>query len=447
MNLTLLLVLVIVFAFAVGHLARRLGAGAIRLTGVEFVVVGVLIGPSFGWDWMTKETLARLDPLVSLLLGLAGLVLGLRFRRSLRHLDATGAGMTSTLLTIVLVGGCMLACLVALVPPPQSTDFVVEQVIARYGDYVMELHFASTHLWLAVALGCAASVVSTAAVDAVVRDAKSSGPATVLLEATGTMAQVVPVLVLGLSLATARATGSEAPFKMRVAEWALASVGAALVSGLLFGLFMGRERDPNRIYLATVGLVTFASGVGAALGISPLFMNLLAGITVSATSPHAEQVRERLERLHHPLFVLLMVFAGAHWSPPVAGAWLLPGVYVVTRTLARRLVTQPTAVMFMETVPRARRLGAGLLSQGIMAVAIGLYASRRFPEYSATILTTVLGGILLSDLFADRLLREVLIDAGEAGKLAPSGATGTPAGSDPPLADPSPSPAKGIRCE
>jgi len=439
-NLTLVLVLVVFFAFAVGHLVTRFASRFVRLTGAEFVLVGVLIGPHFAWPLMTLDGLARLDPLISLLLGLAGFVLGLRFRTVLKAVDAAGAGLASTLLTILGSGLALLGALVVLAPDAPAKDFVVDYPLVRLGGWVAELHFTSDQLWVAVALACAAGVVSTAAIDAVVRLARAQGPVTRLVETSGTMAQVMAVLVLGLAMSTARATGAETPFHLTVVEWAMASVGAAVVSGLLFGLFIGRESDANRVYLATVGLVTFASGVGAALGISPLFINLLAGVTVSATSPHADQVCRQLDRLHHPIFVLMMVFAGAHWSLPPAEFWVLPVVYLATRIAARRLVTPLTASMFLESVPRARRLGAGMLSQGIMAVAIGLYAVQRFPEQASPILTTVLVGVLASDLFSDRALRNVLIDAGEAGQGAlPDGSDSDRPGDGDDRCDPVPS--------
>jgi len=46
-------------------------------------------------------------------------------------------------------------------------------------------------------------------------------------------------------------------------------------------------------------------------------------------------------------------------------------------------------------------------------VAIGMNFAIRFPEFASLILTTVLVGTLLSDLFSMRSLRALLADAGE----------------------------------
>ena len=75
--------------------------------------------------------------------------------------------------------------------------------------------------------------------------------------------------------------------------------------------------------------------------------------------------------------------------------------------------------LFLEDKLVTRRVGNGLLSQGTLAVAIGVNFAQRFPSFSSLILTTVLVGTLLSDLFSARALRALLADAGELGQEAP----------------------------
>jgi hypothetical protein len=76
--------------------------------------------------------------------------------------------------------------------------------------------------------------------------------------------------------------------------------------------------------------------------------------------------------------------------------------------------------LLLEDRLATRRLGNGLLSQGTLAVAIGVNFAQRFPTFASLILTTVLVGTLLSDLFSARALRSLLADAGELGQEPPS---------------------------
>jgi Kef-type K+ transport system membrane component KefB len=234
-----------------------------------------------------------------------------------------------------------------------------------------------------------------------------------VIEAAARASQLTAIFVLGLVLASARATDAANRFAMTVTEWELAAVAIGVVCGLLFGLFVGRESESSRIFLATIGLVTFASGIGSALGISPLFVNLLAGVTVSVASPHADKLREQLERLAHPLFVLIMVFAGAMWTPVSGTLWIVVAAYVLFRFASRRAAMSFITGSFLETPLQTPRLGNGLLAQGTLAPAIAVNCTLRFPEFDAVLLSTVLVGALASELWSQQALRKLLDDAGE----------------------------------
>ncbi|MEZ4226579.1 MAG: hypothetical protein R3B13_36870 [Polyangiaceae bacterium] len=416
MNLTLVLVLVVIFSFGIGHLLTRYASRFVTLSGAEYILVGVLIGPHFPWKLVSEAALIQLTPLIALLLGLVGFVIGLRGAERERKLDVTLVGWVSAILVLLCVAAAAIPVLRWFVPVNEiNADFVVNQLLFRGFGWVVEIHFASTHLWVALGIGASAAVASPLLLENMHRMTGAAGRVTLMLEATARSSQVLAVLVLGGVLATARATEAAGRFSMTVAEWELAAVGVGVVSGLLFGLFIGRESEPSRIFLATIGLVTFASGIGAALSISPLFVTMLAAVTVSVTSSHADRVREHVSRLQHALFVLLMIFAGALWDPVRGYAWLLPVGYVLVRFAVRRLATALCVKAFLEQPLLTRRLGNGLLSQGTLAVAIGVNFAQRFPEFASLILTTVLIGTILSDLFSTRMLRALLSDAGELG--------------------------------
>ena len=416
MNLTVILVLVVIFSFGVGHLLNRYAARFISLSGAEYILVGVLIGPHFPWKLMSEAALSSFSPLISLLLGLVGFVLGLRGQETPRRLDEAVVGFVSSGLVLLGVSALVLPALIYLVPLDQvASDFAIQESVFYFRGYVVELNFGSTHLWAALATGAAATVASPMLMDSMRRVHGARGRVSNLMSAVARSSQLTAVIVLGLVLVSARATDHGTRFSLSVTEWQVAAVALGILSGLLFGLFIGRETDSNRIFLATVGLVTFASGVGAGLGVSPLFLNLVAAVTVGLTSPHAAKLRAELDRLQHALFVLVMIFAGALWNPVSNWMWALPLLYVVGRLIFRRAFTQLSARLFLEQRLRTRRLGNGLLAQGTLAVALGVDFAQRLPALASLVLTTVLIGTLLSDVFSGRALRSLLADAGELG--------------------------------
>lgn len=415
MSLTVLLVLVVIFSFAVGHFLTRTASRFVTLSGTEYVLVGVLIGPQFMWNLLSVEALQAFEPLISLLLGLAGFVLGLRTRQALGNTSHAATGLATVLSVIAVTAACLLP-LVEWLAPHRAAEFQVTREVFRVKSYVFELHFSSEALWTALVLGCVAGTVSTSLVNRVCDATAATGRVTQFAKSASAVAQNVSVIVFGLTLSSMRASSHEAALHLTVIEWAVAAIGAAVGTGLLFTLFIGREDDPSRIFLATIGLVTFASGVGVALEISPLFINLLAGITVAATSNHADRVRDHLDRLQHPLFVLITIFAGAHWLPTRGWLWLLPLAYVVSRVVGGSLLTPVMSRLFMNDVPQGLRLGRAFLSQGTLAIAIGLNDAIWRPRHAPLVLTTVLVGVFACDLFSDRLLRRLLADAGETGR-------------------------------
>lgn len=412
MSLTVLLVLVVIFSFAVGHLLTRYASRYVALSGAEYLLVGVLIGPQVPPRLMTAESLSQLEPLIALLLGLVGFVVALHTRDALRNVRNALTGLFSAVLVMLTVAAATLFVADRLLPAtPDALSRRWE--LLSVGNYALDLTLTTSHLWMALAVGAAACVASPFVIESSAKMLRAKGPVTDLLLASATISQVLAVVVIGMALATARSTEAANRVGLGIGVWAAAAAGVGIVCGLLFTLFIGQEKDATRIFLATAGAVIFASGVGTALGISPLFVNLVAGVTVAITSRHAGRLREELDRLQHPLFVLVMIFAGALWAPVSGWAWIFPIVYLVVRYGARRIWTQSMAQAMSRTPLRAARLGNGLLAQGTMAVAVGVDFAQRFPDYAPAVLTTVLLGTLVSDLWSARALRAVLLDAGE----------------------------------
>ena len=89
------------------YVAERFRARFHVATGVEFVVLGVLVGPHVT-DVMTPDVLNQLGPVISLAVGAVGLVLGLEFptaiRRTMRA-EALELSFFGVLGTVLIVGG------------------------------------------------------------------------------------------------------------------------------------------------------------------------------------------------------------------------------------------------------------------------------------------------------------------------------------------------------
>lgn len=430
-NTTLILVALIVSAFVASRLLHRYAERVALVSGIEYAVVGVLIGPLMPWGLIGEDTLRSLDLLISLLLGLVGFTIGLHAREALRRFDHFLAGSAAALLIALVVGLTVLG-LLQWIEPAYLADPAPLLAIPVWTDgaRLYQLWAANDALWLALTLGAAAAIASSTAIRAATERWQAEGPPVVLLHDLAAAGHVIAVLLFGLALAGDRAIDAADNYGLSLVEWSLLIGAAGGITGLLFMIFIGGAEDDLRLYLATLGVVIFAAGIGAALGVSPLFVNMVAGLTVAATSVHGDRLRVNLDQLHRPASILLMVFAGIAWRPIAGWLWLIPIAYLLTRVGTRLLASRWAVSTFVHGV-ELRRVGGGLIGQGALAAAIALSYAQGHSERGHLVLSAVLLPMLITDLFAVRTLRGVLANAGAIrprAKLArePSGPTPSP---------------------
>jgi Kef-type K+ transport system membrane component KefB len=411
-NTTLILVALIVSAFLVSRLLHRYAERVALVSGIEYAVVGVLIGPVMPWDLINEDTLESLDLLISLLLGLLGFMVGLHTREVLRRFEHFLAGSLAAVVVVLIVGLTVLG-MVQWLEPKYLLDPVpmISIPVWTDGTRLYQIWAADDALWLALTLGATAAIASSTAIESAVERWQAEGPPVVLLRDFANAGQVVAIMLFGIALAGDRAIHTADNYGLSLVEWSLLIGAAGAMTGLLFTIFIGGAEDDLRLYLVTIGVVIFAAGIGAALGISPLFVNLVAGLTVAATSAHGDRVRDNLDQLRRPASVLLMVFAGIAWRPVVGWMWLIPVAYLVTRVGARLIASRWAVATFVHGV-EFRRIGGGLIGQGTLAAAVALSYAQGHPEPGRLVLSAVLVPMLITDFFAVRTLRQVLANAG-----------------------------------
>ena len=393
MNTTIALVLIIVFAFVASRLLKRHAPAYFAFSGAEYLALGVVLGPLVT-NFVTPTALLHLGPVISLLLGLVGFTLGLMLREHVSNIRVVAPRFLAAIIAIAIPGA---ACYLFLRYAP----------IEGLADEYM--------LLLSAAIGVVASVSSTSRIDAVARLLSADGWVTRNLRAFSVVSDVIAVFCFGVISAAmrTRVVTTDLFDRFNTLSWLGASVLIGFICGLLFIAFIGKVRSTPHIFLATLGCVIFASGVASAVGLSPLFVNLIVGATLALLSPHTEILRPVIQRLEHPTFILLLIFAGIVWEP-VGQVWLwafLP-IYLVVRFVGLRVGTG-SMLPLIPGHTRVRRFGMGLLAQGVIAVAIAVDFWQLSPEHSSFVLTTLLLAILAQDFLATRALRRVLADAEE----------------------------------
>ena len=405
MTSSLILTILLVFSFTLGRFIRRFQTPSFVFSGILYVLFGLVLGPHFGFGILSETLIEKLDPLTSLLIGITGCLLGLRLKSLLQHRSILLTGLLSAALVFLGIFLVFVFLNPYFLPADYST--VAGMPFEVFG-IAFRPNFEINQLWFCLGIGATACSASLLNLGTASRKLKTDMEISLILSHLTNAVQILAIVLIGVCLASARANLTADRLHMTLAEWVIASAVSGIICGFLFSIFIGRQSNPERILLAALGTIIFASGIGLLLGISALFVCFTTGATISLASRYSEPLQKNLIRLEEPIFVLLLIISGATWTPEWSTLWFLPLIYFVVRFLLFSFV--PEHIYRQLGRKKYHRLGQGLIGQDLMAVAIALSFSRQFPDLAQMFLTTLLGSIFLNDFLASPLLKRVLLD-------------------------------------
>lgn len=386
--------------------------------GAEYVLLGVLLGPRVS-GLLGAAQVQDLTPIVSLAAGWLGMLLGSYFRlptlallpRS--HVATAFAEAVATFLAA-------LAALLALF------RFVAGQA---WPDVVVQ----------AVTLAAIATLSSPAAVDAFAGRARVRAPILPVLQLTARIDALVAVVAFGLVLAIYH-QGEVAPAVRTptATEWAVINLAVGVASGVLFHLFLGprgsaeEPEGASRLFVALAGAIVVASGASYYLNLSPIYTNLILGFILSNSGSSHRDVTRLLLATERPVYLALLIFAGAAWSPGSVDLLFIAPAFVAIRLAARYFGGRLAGMHVAPPEMRTPGLARGLLAQGGIGVAIAVnYAQVRPDLNPRLVLTATLLSVLLFEVVASRESAAFLTSLEpEAAKVEPP-AQSEPAGKAP----------------
>lgn len=344
-----------------------LGLTPVVAPAVVFVPIGAVLGPSFT-NVLNPTALGYLDAVVAVALAVlgvfAGLALDLRGERNRRILAAASVEATVTLLA---VGGALLVLLVSwklplLLPP----------------------------VLVALTLGLCASVSSAGG-------EHDASPTHAIAAGIADVDDVLPIVVSGVLVVM---LGSVAPVPIWSAvAWLFRTIVLGIAVGTAGWLLFERahSRAERNVFIA--GIVALIGGTSSFLGLSPLLAGLMAGLLWVWLPGHADRVvRSDLQRVQHPLIVVLLLVAGASCEFSREAVWLT-GPLVLFR-LTGKLMGGWLA-MRVQGLVTASELGLHLIAPGLLGIAVALYLLQavRTPGMTA-VLTAVVAATLASEALA-----------------------------------------------
>ncbi len=395
MNAAALLLALLVVAYIGSSLALSRGVrGYSSPSGVEYVLLGVALGPG-ALGLVERTTLASMTPIAVFGLGWIALEQGV-------ECGFAGERRVSWKRAVL---GCVLAGLLAT-----TIATVVHVVLER-----LHLVERADVWWVSIGVALVSCESTRHGLRWVREHHGAEGPLSQLISDISSADSAVPLVALGWWF-TARAQALP-PVLLRLPSFGLAL--AELVFGALLGLLVTALLKTTTRAVDGWGVVLGGALIGVGVthgaGMSWLTTLFAMGVTLSLFAIQRERVRVALEQSEHAVLLPILVLAGAHIDlkqvPDLA--LILPVAFVAR--VAFTLVVGNVARVVSPIAARAGVwLGPSLMSSGAVTVCIGFACALHRPGLvGQMILAAAVVDTLMGELIGPIALRRSLQHAGE----------------------------------
>jgi Kef-type K+ transport system membrane component KefB len=383
------LILIVGAAYLAAHVLFEWLADRYRIvSGAEYLILGILLGPQVS-GFMSADVVTSFAPFMTLALGWTGAALGMNFYLP-RLMRVPAHTFTVALLEAIL------------------TFLVVSAVMVVAFSWAFDLTYRQVIL-PALSLGAIATAAASSAV--ALLSPGTPHPVVEQLEMTALIDGAFAITAFGILLCVVHIDVSIGPRALTPTEWAVITIGIGVIGGTLFHLFLGPERNPDRLFIAMAGAIILASGAAAYLRLSPLLPAMIIGAILVNTSTSRDDLQRMMNAVEKPLYFVLLLFAGAAWKPSRLH-WVLPVILYVFLRMAAKLGSARLAARLLGSKElRQSNWGRGLLGQGILALAIALsYSLNDMTIVPNVVLTAAIATVIVTDIFGVRIVTAMIAE-------------------------------------
>jgi len=371
------------------RLKMPLFARGFYLTGIEFLFLGLLLGPHF-LNIINNETVEELAPLTILLLGWIGLLFGFQFEiPKLKRIS--GKFFTAAAVESVLTFGMVFTGTMYILP-----------VIGTIPDGIITT--------AALIMGAAAA--STAQTGLALRKPDSfpeHRKTLKLLRYISSIDGLTGILILGFAfLSRDSISNYSLTISERIAGF-LIPIFACTGFMILYLLFLIRRKQESELSLVVIGMAIFTSGAAMILNFSPLFANFLLGVCIVNLTRDKERIFNLLVSVEKPVYLLLLIFLGCMLQPPEPWMLLAAALFFLFRTMGKMSGGYIVTCLQKKETHLKPYLGYGLLEQGGLPFAILYDFYQGFPGKTAgQIISIVIISIIFNDFISPIMLNRLL---------------------------------------
>lgn len=375
-------------------------------TGIEYIFLGVLLGPSFS-NWLNStfnfnipmflndSILSQLNPGISASIGFIGFIYGLNFKiREFSNAKPEHWRLvfSDMLFSFIIVGGISFGAFTYLFPQLS----LVDRIAAAY------------------ALSIASGVTSFFLIKNLRENYNLDGKVSISLSNYSLININLNIFLYGLLFAIIH-KGEKVYISFTPVEWIVLSILLTFLVGFLFFIFIGREKDQNKLFVAVLGIVLFTSGIAYYMNFSPLYMNFILGAVVANLSKITDELETSLERIFHPLSILIVIFAGFYWVPSGIYTFLIGAVAIILL----RILSKYTSgyIAFASAYDKDlldAKIGRGMLTQDIVVCAMVIdYINVYQNTLTPIVVSVILVSVIVFSIFGYNSSKNLMIDTGE----------------------------------
>jgi len=280
-------------------------------------------------------------------------------------------------------------------------------------SYAIEYSFQverSVAILAGVALGAIAVASTPAGLDVAFGQSRTTAPVVRQIEVALGMDGLVSVLAFGLLLAWAHESQPMLVRSLTTTEWVVITIGIGVVGGALFHLFLGEEREPDRLFISVAGAVVLVSGTAWYLELSPTLAAMIMGMILANTTRNPTPIRKVLAAAERPFYYTLLLLAGATWQPDASIVWwLILAHYFVLRTLSKLWGSAIVTWWNRAQAGVGLDWGRALIGQGRLTIALALdYGRRSELPFGDLVFTCAAVSVLFTEFFAARFVRSAV---------------------------------------
>jgi Kef-type K+ transport system membrane component KefB len=132
--------------------------------------------------------------------------------------------------------------------------------------------------------------------------------------------EVFGILIFGMAFAIYHPPQDILGFRLDAVHWYVIQIVLGGLFGGLFSLFIGNQEKSDKMLVAVLGIIIFSAGIASYSLVSPLLITFMVGLVLAATSHFGDQLREQLEQIEKPFYMVICFLAGLAWVP-AWGCW------------------------------------------------------------------------------------------------------------------------------